>query len=92
MATCKSCRYNEVQDMEVDFFTRECLTHENVLSGVPQWLADLSTARGLPGLDVAALLIQKLARKASKPAAGVLLPTSKPKPQEKYDSDGWLID
>ena len=84
LATCY--RYNEVQDAEVGFFVRECLMDEKVLSGVPNWLADLVTAHGSPGLDVAALLIQKLARKASALEADVALlrpyPDRKPKSQD----------
>lgn len=79
--------------MEVNIFIRDCLAIESVLNNVPQWLAHLTTAHGLHGVDVVALLIQKLARNASGSRAVMPESLVAPDPESAmYDGEGWLMD
>ena len=58
-------RYVEIQEMEVAFLAKDCITNKSVLDGVSSWLVEITSAHGQNGFDTVALLIRKLAQ-ASK--------------------------
>ncbi|KAH9832286.1 uncharacterized protein C8Q71DRAFT_269925 [Rhodofomes roseus] len=57
-------RYTELQEAEVNMLIQKGLTPA-VLSTMPRWLAEISSSLGPPGLDIVALLIQKMAQNTS---------------------------
>lgn len=59
LSSTLTVRYTELQEAQVNMLIQKGLTPA-VLSTMPQWLAELSSSQGPQGMDVVALLIQKM--------------------------------